>query len=192
MGAVKTSKNLLQDEEVINQYLRTQDNRFLTLIYDRYADKVFRKCISLVKSEALAEDLMHDIMIKVFANLAQFKATAKFSTWIYSVTYNYCIDYLRKSKKRLTKQLDDNFDEKEDIQEMEDQELLNLEISRLKVVIEDLAIEEKSILLMKYQDDLSIKDIQSMWNLSESAVKMRLKRAKDKVRKLYNEKHKNG
>jgi len=45
------------------------------------------------------------------------------------------------------------------------------------------------ILLMKYQDDLSIRDIQKVFNISESAVKMRIKRAKEKVRRLYNDKY---
>jgi len=60
----------------------------------------------------------------------------------------------------------------------------------LKDVLDSVNLEEKMILLMKYQDDFSIQQIKTILNISESATKMRIKRAKERVRKIYLEKYK--
>ena len=62
-----------------------------------------------------------------------------------------------------------------------------MKVDKLKVALELISPEEKMILLLKYQDFLSIKEIESVLGLGESAVKMRIKRAKDKLITVYNE-----
>jgi len=75
-----------------------------------------------------------------------------------------------------------------DIEEdVPDNELLEMEVSRLKVVLEKVPIGDKAILLMKYQDDMPIKEIAATLDKSESAVKMKIKRAKHKAQKVYKE-----
>ena len=87
------------DEGLIRSYLDTQDSEYFNLLYTRYAAKVYNKCISLLKNEAAAQDATQDIFLKIFLNLSKFKGQAKFSTWVYSITYNYCIDLLKKGKR---------------------------------------------------------------------------------------------
>lgn len=62
-----------------------------------------------------------------------------------------------------------------------DQELLEMEVKQLKRVLEEIPVDDKAILLMKYQDDMSIKEIAGILGKTESAVKMRIKRAKAKA-----------
>ncbi|MGB1031864.1 MAG: RNA polymerase sigma factor, partial [Flavobacteriales bacterium] len=76
-------------------------------------------------------------------------------------------------------------------EEATERELLSMEALRLKKVLEIIPHADKMILLMKYQDELSIKDIMEGLNLSESAVKMRVKRAKLKALETYKELFKN-
>ena len=64
-------------------------------------------------------------------------------------------------------------------------ELLEIEFDRLENVLNNVSIEDKTVLLMKYQDDMSIRDISNIINKSESAVKMKIKRAKAKSMKVY-------
>ncbi|WP_435264290.1 RNA polymerase sigma factor [Tenacibaculum sp. nBUS_03] len=71
--------------------------------------------------------------------------------------------------------------------EIDDATLFELKSEKLAKVLEMIPPSEKIILLMKYQDDMSIKEISGVLELGESAVKMRLKRAKEKVVKTYNE-----
>ena len=79
--------------------MHSQNSRLVEVLYERYADKVYRRCISFVKEASIAEDLTHDIFIKVYLNLGRFKQKSKFSTWLYSITYNFCVDYVRKKQK---------------------------------------------------------------------------------------------
>lgn len=172
----------LTDEQLVAHFIETQKNLYFEQLYDRYSDKVYRKCLSFVKDDAKAEDFTHDIFLKLVLNLSSYRETAKFSTWLYSITYNYCIDQTRVSKKYAEVGLDDNFDMPDDD---DDAEIAELEAQQLNKAMKLILPEEKSILMMKYQDDLSIKEISESLDISESAVKMRLLRAKDKLRKVY-------
>jgi RNA polymerase sigma factor (sigma-70 family) len=170
------------DEQLVALFIETQKNLYFEQLYDRYSDKVYRKCLSFVKDDAKAEDFTHDIFLKLVLNLSSYKETAKFSTWLYSITYNYCIDQTRVAKKYSEVGLDDNFDVPDDD---DDSEIAELEAQQLNKAMKQILPEEKSILMMKYQDDLSIKEISDSLDISESAVKMRLLRAKEKLRKVY-------
>jgi RNA polymerase sigma factor (sigma-70 family) len=177
------SPKKFSDEQLVRLFIDTQKNLYFEHLYDRYADKVYRKCLSFVKDEATAEDYTHDIFMKLILSLSSYKETAKFSTWLYSVTYNYCIDKIRQNKKIQEEALDEDFDGV--IDDSEEAEMAEMEAKRLHKAMDKISAEERTILMMKYQDDLSIKEIADSLKVSESAVKMRLLRAKEKVRNLY-------
>ncbi|TXB52741.1 RNA polymerase sigma factor, partial [Phaeodactylibacter luteus] len=81
----------MKDLEVIHSYLETQASVCFSVLYERYMGRIYAKCISILKNEAHAQDATQEIFTKIFLNLARFKEQAKFSTWVYSITYNYCI-----------------------------------------------------------------------------------------------------
>jgi RNA polymerase sigma factor (sigma-70 family) len=176
----------LSDEEIVERIIITQDISLVEILYQRYADKVYRKCLSFVKEEASAEDLTHDIFMKLYLNLSSFKQKSKFSTWLYSITYNFCIDHIRKKQKEKWVDIDENeSDEVKDYMVDSIEDMSHIAVDRLSNLLEKIKTDEKMILLMKYRDDMSIKDIQSVLKISESAVKMRIKRAKEKIQSLY-------
>jgi len=190
----KNTKAKLSDEELVVLIVQSQDDRHITQLYNRYSNKIYRRTISFVKDSATAEDLTHDIFMKILMNLASFKGNSKFSTWIYSITYNYCIDYLRKKQKE-RKQVNTYSSESDELREsmedvMEFESLRQIKTERLLELMNKVSVDDKMILLMKYQDNLSIKQIQSIFNISESAVKMRINRAKGKIKKLYTSEYK--
>jgi len=174
------------DEELVKLFILTQNNSFFEELYERYADKVYRKCLTLVKDPAQAEDFTHDIFLKLIVKLGSFKEEARFSTWLYSITYNYCMDQLRVNRKRGETSLEEELelaDEDVDVSVLiEDRDA---DARRLHRAIDHLSTEERSILMMKYLDDLSIKDIASVFKITESAVKMRLLRSRENLRKRY-------
>ncbi len=172
----------LSDEQLVSLYIDNQSNLYFEQLYDRYADKIYRKCLSFVKEEAKAEDYTHDIFMKLVLNIASFKETAKFSTWLYAITYNYCIDQTRITKRFAENPIEEHFDVVEDDDETE---LAEMEANRLRKALQQIVPEDKTILMMKYQDEMSIKEISGNLDISESAVKMRLLRAKDKRKKAY-------
>lgn len=180
----------MSDEDIIKEYLATQNSAYFDVLYKRYSGKIFGKCISLLKDEAKAADATQEVFMKILINLSKFSGKSKFSTWIYSITYNFCIDMIRRAKKDPSMLVDDmesTYDKEDDV---EDVYLLEMKVKRLKVILEEIPTMDKSILLMKYQDEMSIKEISSITQKSESAVKMKIKRAKQKFKKTYKEVYK--
>ena len=180
-----TSK--VSDSDLIKLYLKTQRADYFSLLYKRYAGKIYSKCISLLKDEALAQDATQEIFTKIFLNLAKFSERSKFSTWVYSITYNYCIDFLRRKKKEKKLFSDEMENAPDTVEEVPDTELMEMEVKRLKKVLERIPPGDKAILLMKYQDEMSIKEIAGILDKSESAIKMKIKRAKHKAQKVYSD-----
>ncbi len=181
----KQGHTKMADEEVISLYLKSQSPAYFSLLYRRYSGKVFSKCISLLKNEEQAQDATQEIFMKIFLNLAKFSGKSKFSTWVYSITYNFCIDYIRRKKKEKSIFSDEIENTAEPIEDVPDRELMEMELTRLKKVLNHIPTGDKAILLMKYQDELSIKEIAAILSKSESAIKMKIKRAKHKAQKQY-------
>jgi RNA polymerase sigma factor (sigma-70 family) len=179
------STHTYTDEELVKLFVDTQQNRFFEKLYERYADKVYHKCISFVKDGAKAEDLTHDIFLKLIFKLGTFKEDAKFSTWLYSITYNHCMDQLRTNKKRGEVFQEEPLEVPDDIDLNVMFDGDDVEAKNLKTALDQLTVDEKGILFMKYMDDLSIRDIADIFKVTESAVKMRLLRSREKLRKKY-------
>lgn len=177
----------IEDELLVAQIVASNNTHLFALLYDRYSDKVFAKCLSFSKSTVEAQDLTHDILIQLFIKLRTFKGKSKFSTWLYSFTYNFCLNYVQRDQKKKRDTFKDLTHENLSIEdEIPDTEIYQMKADKLKVAMEKIEPSEKMILLMKYQDDFSIIEIKESLKLSESAVKMRIKRAKAKLIEIYN------
>ena len=175
----------LSDEELVAELQRSMDADRFGLLYDRYAAKVFQKCVGMTRDKELAKDLSHDIFMKAFLGLAKFDHRAKFGTWLYSITYNYCLDYLRKNQRQRTESAEEDLEAEDLTEDRSEQELLSLRADRLSPVLEAMDPTDRAALLMKYQDELSIKDMMDILGLSESAVKMRVLRARERALAKY-------
>lgn len=178
------------DAEAIHSYLATQDAKHFTLLYRRYANKVYGKCFSILRNEDEARDAMQEIFVKIMLNLGNFGEKSQFSTWIYSITYNFCIDLIRKRKKEKTV-FSEDIERAPDVaaDDIPDEYLMAMDIKILNQVMETLSEGDRMILVMKYQDDFSIRDIALKLNKTESAVKMKIKRAKEKAKELFEKKN---
>lgn len=183
---LKSSYKKLSDDELIDAYLADQKSEQFSELYGRYSNKIYSKCLSMLQSEVLATDALQDIFVKVFMNLSRFNRKSKFSTWVYSITYNYCIDVIRKKKKENALfGKEENEGRVEPSEHVDDRELLELDLKRLTSLLDEIPPQDKAILAMKYKEGMSIREISEVFNKSESAIKMMIKRAKQKVRKLY-------
>lgn len=172
------------DEELVSHYLETRSNDYFEQLYERYCNKVHRKCLSFTKDTMQAEDLTQDIFIRLIVKLDGYKKQAKFSTWLYSVTHNYCTDQIKLPRQRQEIATNGNWDgiivSIDDSAEQEEAQgrLVQLAMSKLSP-------DEQGLLRQKYQEEVSIKELAQYYSLSESAVKMRLKRSRDRLRELY-------
>lgn len=188
---MKTNNSIeLTDEELVYKIVETNNTHLFAVLYDRFSGVVYNKCYGFSKSKEEAEDLTHDVFIHLFIKLRTFKGKSKFSTWLYSFTYNFCVNYVQRNthkKKEKVTVVSDEIKENDTIDEIDDATLFELKSDKLARAMEIVDPNDKVILLMKYQDDMSIKELSQVLDVGESAVKMRLKRAKEKIVKVYHE-----
>ena len=175
----------LSDENLIAAITQEGESNLFGLLYERYSDKVYRKCISFVRDEDIAKDMVQEVFTKVFTQLDKFKGKSRFSTWLYAITYNYCVEFYRKNNKYTTVDIDEGPDIADSGEE--DKEFLMFQVEQLKKAMEMVGSEDKTILLMKYQQNVSIKELMNHLNISESAVKMRLARARKRVKSILDD-----
>jgi len=183
----KDDLKLLKDEELVRKFQTDNHSIYFDILYKRYHRKVLDKCYSLVKNHQLAEELAEDILSKTFEKLSGFKNISSYSSWLYSITYNHCIDYLRKKKKLHYP----DWNRSNEIPEIIDEtpEVMNeINYENFLIILDLIHPEEKALILMKYHDNLPMKQIAESLRISEDATKMRLKRARSRVIYLYKSK----
>jgi RNA polymerase sigma factor (sigma-70 family) len=186
--AIEAKYKQKTDEEIV-LLINSGNQELFECLYLRYFGKVKDKCFSFLKDSKLAEEFASDILTKAYEKIHGFKGNSTFSSWLYAITYNYCIDYLRLKKKLHYPEWDSNNEIPEIIDESET-DIEEASYENLLEIFELIHPEEKVLLLMKYQDDLPIKQIAKTLRISDDAVKMRLKRARSRVIYLYNQKFK--
>ncbi|MFZ5430892.1 MAG: RNA polymerase sigma factor [Bacteroidota bacterium] len=181
----KTLRNL-KDEEIATRIIKDRQEGLFEILYDRYKPRVYDKVYSFIKDRQKSEEFTNDILSKVYEKLPGYKGNSAVSSWIYSITYNYCIDYLRFQKKLHYPEWNSNHEIPE-IPDESEEDLSSVTYENLLKILEMIHPEEKALILMKYQDDLSLKQIAATLRISEDAVKMRLKRARTRIVFFYKE-----
>lgn len=177
----------LTDEELVRNIVKDNNTLLFGELYDRYSVRVYNKCYGFSKSEKEAEDLTQDVFLQLFIKLASFKGRSKFSSWLYSFTYNFCVNYVNRNHERKIRDVSDSISDNEPIVQNSDSDddLYQMQSEKLKIALAQIEPEDKKLLLLKYQDGVSIKELAVLLNISESAVKMRLKRAKARILETY-------
>ncbi len=187
---MKNSRDSISDQELVRLFIDSNQLSGFSELYKRYIKKVENKCYSLLKNRQLSAELANDVMGRAYEKLPGFKGTSSFSTWLYTITYNYCIDYLRAKKKMHYPEWDRDHQIPEIIDE-NPEEIGEISYQQLLEILDLVHPEEKAMILMKYRDDLPMKQVAQALRISESAAKMRLKRAKARVVYMYKDKFKN-
>lgn len=185
------SEHYSTDEELVRLFIESRDNRHFQKLYERYALKVYQKCLSLTRDATRAEDITHDVFLKLISKMNTFKKGAKFSTWLFSITHNHCMDLARISKRRIVIVYEGGMDLEDEmnLHAVLDEEI---DLKNFKAALEKLTVEEKAMVYLKYLDNRSIRDIARLFQTTESSVKMRLMRSRQKLRKKYLEAFRNG
>lgn len=167
------------DEELVRLVLDNKEVNFFEDLYDRHSLKVYNTCFKYLKNTNEAEDLTQDIFLKLYLNLYKFKGASKFSTWLHSFTRNHCLNYLKRHNSKKIQNKSVHYLDLENIGDtigIEDER--NRRIANLLVAMNLISNNDKKILSLKYLEEKSIKEISKLLMIGESAVKMRLKRAK--------------
>ncbi|QIP13770.1 RNA polymerase sigma factor [Spirosoma aureum] len=148
-------------------------------LYRQYAEKVFQKCLSMTRDSDAAQDFTQEIFMRVFNKLDTFKQKSAPSTWLYSIAHNYCLDQIRIGKRMSLQELPEGMELAEEVVVSDE-----VQLQALDQLMEDLPAQEATLLRLKYEHGLSINQISQQLNIAESAIKMRLKRSRDKLNRL--------
>ena len=180
----------LTDLQLVELAIATDGNDYYGELYARYTDKVLGKCLLMIKNVDIAKDCTQDILVKALTKLHTFKGKSSFSTWLFQVTYTHCIDYIRRNKNIQQEELEENrYEELQDdsveMDDIHDKVALEMKIAKIQSIMDELKDDEKSIMILKYKQNLSINELCESLELSPSAVKMKLMRTRDKIRERY-------
>ena len=159
------------------------EGRAFDILVERYQMKVTHLVYRYVKDTDIALDLVQDIFLKIFKNLVRFKGESKFSSWLFRVAVNDCIDYLRKVKVRKEQSLDhyqdSGFDVADEHRDLKVAEVLELKQERRRVrqALEGLPDKQKAVVVMKVYEEMTFDDISEILQEPVSTVKSRLYKA---------------
>ena len=173
----------------INLIIEGNTNAFNILV-DRYKDLVFSLALKMVKNREEAEEVAQDTFIKVFKSLSKFKGDSKFSTWIYKVTYNTCLDRLKKQKREQQVVSIDEFNTNQ-IKSI-DNALDKMENEEREKAIQDciqlLPADDAFLLTLFYFEEQSLEEIAKVIGLTANNVKVKLFRSRKKLTSILKEK----
>lgn len=170
------------DQLYIDKVLYGDTNAFAFLV-DKYKVMVFSLAIKITKNREEAEEVSQDSFIKAFKSIHTFKGDSKFSTWLYKIAYNNCMDRVKKKAKAFNTDTIDQVIEnrikatENTMQTIERNERAELMNDCLLQLPED----ERSVLWLFYYKELSLKEIMEITSLSLANLKVKLHRARKKL-----------
>lgn len=184
------------DEKTVILAVKAGDTEAYGQIVQAYEKQIYNLCLRMVSDPADAEDLAQEAFVKAWHGLEFYKFEAAFSTWLYRLTTNLCIDFLRKKKRRPSVSM--TVEEDGESSEMEfpdpsltpEEEILRRERQQmLRDAMETLDEEGRAIITLRVVDELSYEQIAKVLDVKVGTVKSRLARARDRLRKIL---HKQG
>jgi len=184
-----------KDDELITSFKDGDHSAFQELVL-KYEQRVYNHCMRMVGDEVESDDLTQEVFIKVFRKIHNYEHTYSFYTWLYRITVNCCIDYLRRKKRQIQgvslsgSGLDDGMDSgrEQDIPDssfVPDTALLNQELDGvLQNAIGQLSEKLRAIIILKEVEGFSYEEIADVLGCSRGTVKSRLFRARERLKEL--------
>lgn len=181
----------MDEQAVIRQVLEGDPQAFAELV-QAYEKQVYNLCLRMCGNREDARDLTQEAFVKAWRGLPFFQQESSFSTWLYRLTSNVCIDHLRREKRQIRVSLTLEHDEEEpveleiaDSQPLPEEQLLHHE-QRQAVAQAMMQLEEefRQVLILRVVQDLPYEQIAQIMNLRVGTVKSRLARARQKLKKI--------
>ena len=166
----------------IEQVLSGKVNAFSFLV-DRHKDNVYNLAFRICGNREDAEEISQDSFLKAYRSLQGFKMKSSFSTWLYRIVYNTAISYIRINKKQIFPLEDFPIDSKRFAEVHPGEEIDETEYrsSLINFALQKISEVERTLISLYYYDEMSIDDISEVTGISNSNVKVKLFRARQKM-----------
>jgi len=173
----------LNDQELM-RIVQAGDHSPASEIYDRYSGRIYNFAFRFLKNAEAAEDATQEVFVKMLRHANQFHGDAKLSTWLFSITANWCRDYLRKADNR-NKESDDVLVTLPAPSELSPDRTLEQRENeqRVRRALATLTAEQREAILLSRYQGLSYAEIAQIAGCSEGAVKTRVFRAMETLKK---------
>jgi RNA polymerase sigma-70 factor (ECF subfamily) len=171
------------DEQILARVRAGETRQFENLVR-RYQDAVYGMALRFMGSPVEAQDIAQEVFLRVHRGLEGFKGDARFSTWLYRITFNLCSDSLRRKRRpgRASVSLEDA-GEIQDRRAGLEQGLLDDEQKRaVRAALEGLDEKYRSVLILLYYQELSYEQIAAVLQCPLKTVETRLYRARRQLR----------
>lgn len=180
-----------RDFRLVKQILESGNRAAYAQLMDEYFEKVYSRMLKMTSQPGDAEDLTMEAFNKAFSKLDQYTSDFAFSTWLYRIAKNNCIDHLRRNKKdndTMVNQQDAGVgiaahELANQLPSPEQLMITRQETSLLREIVDTLHPKYKDIIKLHYFNELSCEEIAQQLDLPEGTVKVRLFRAREL---LYN------
>ena len=172
------------DSYYIDKVLQGESNAFSTLL-SRYRNLVFTLCVKIIGNTDEAEDIAQETFVKAYQSISKYNGSAKFSSWLYRIAYNACMDHLKKKKRVKEKEeeasfFQDQYDESS-LKELSDSE----KSTYIKEALNQLPELDRAILTLFYYQDESVGEIAKTLKISLSNVKIKLHRSRKVLKGVF-------
>lgn len=184
----KPPMTINQEQHLIQKIVGGNSQAYGELV-EHYKDLVFTLALRMMKHREEAEEVAQDTFIKAYKSLRSFKGDSKFSTWMYRITYNTCLDRI-KSNKRKHQEIEINeltLNKLKSIDNALDNMVDNEREKLVKQCVEALPSQESFMLTLYYYEDLSLDEISKIIDLPTNTIKVRLFRTRKKLATILKE-----
>lgn len=185
----------LTDDQLVAQYAKGSNEAFDVLL-SRHQSRVFSYILHIVKNRDLAEDIFQETFVKAIMTIKQGRYTenGKFSAWITRIAHNLIIDFYRQEKSENTVSTDDeetNFLNRKDLCEenIEDAMVVSQIHNDVKRIVDALPDSQREVLVMRYYQNMSFKEIADATNVSINTALGRMRYAILNMRRIAEENH---
>jgi RNA polymerase sigma factor (sigma-70 family) len=173
----------LSDQELM-RIVQAGDLSPASEIYDRYSGRIYNFALRFLKNSEAAEDATQEVFVKMIRHASQFQGDAKLSTWLFSITANWCRDYLRKADNKSKESDDVLVTLPAPLENSPDRNLEQRENeARIQRALKALTPEQREAILLSRYQGLSYAEIAQISGCSEGAVKTRVFRAMETLKK---------
>ncbi|MCM3698853.1 RNA polymerase sigma factor [Paenibacillus macerans] len=154
-------------------------------IVQRIQQPIFRYCCRLLGNRQDAEDAVQDVLFKAYQSIGRYRPTASFSSWLYRIACNHCLNLLRR--RRMQSRLMRIFKPEATTENPEQKIEESLYSESLQAALMKLTLEERSMLVLRVFEQLSYQEMSEILQASPNALNKRMKKTMNKM-KAYMEK----
>lgn len=167
----------MEDQAIIIQVL-AGDTQHYGLLLDRYQPGLVYHCYALVKDADTAQDMAQEAGIKAYLQLASYRPEYRFSTWLYKIATNVCLDYL---KKRRHVSLDDIPELPSSYPALESQLILEESAQEVQAAVARLPLKYQTVISLYYWREQNYEEIAEIMGVPLNTVRTWLRRAKEQL-----------